>query len=520
MKRGKRVLCSVLSLILLCVLVAPARAEAPEVEIVWLPEGVEPHDSSLWSSYNPRSTGVIGQYLPPAREVKKGDLIAVSRKGEYGYMDLNGELVIPLTDYSTYPLLKYFFFFSDGLLPILQRDDKDSLLGTHYMDKTGKTVLALDDGSLGFTFSDGVALVGRPDSWGERKWGAINTKGETVVPFEYAEPGNYCLGFTEGFAKLRKRNSDGRMEDFYVSADGKTEVPLADYDEVFWFSEGLAAVTKDGKRGFIDAKGNLKVPCVYDENGSAREFQNGFAVVCKDGKCGYINTAGEEIVPVEFRYVWSFDENGVAMVLSEDGTVNYIDNTGKRAEKGPALSEDGRTKLSDRGYEVCGTVEDGTWVTKDGKIGLVDQNGDFVLPAEYDHPNDYNSIFPAFHSGLALASKGGKFGYINKKGETVIPFESEENMRLGLIMGGYIGVVYQNGRYGIFENPYYEEPKAPSLLDNLLGGGKTSAGSSSTSGSSSAASGGGFPVLPVAGGAAAVATLGGGLALLKKEKRG
>lgn len=519
MRKGKQILCSILSLALLWVLAVPARAETPQVKIVWLPEGVEPVDTSTWSVRGPvGSKGIIGMYVSPVREVKKGDLVAVSRKGEYGYMDLKGELVIPLTDYSTFAVLKYFFFFSDGLLPVPQQDDKDNTVGTHYVDKSGKTVLTLDDGSLALGFSDGVALVSRPDSWGERKLGAINTKGETVVPFEYDDVSSYSLGFVNGFAQLRKRNADGKMEPFFVSADGKTEISLAEYDEAFWFSEGLAAVTKDGKRGYIDTTGKLKVPCIYDESNSAREFQNGFAVVCKDEKYGYINTAGEEIVPVEFVQALPFNQDGVGYVCTADGFY-YIDGTGKQTEY-MSFPQAAREKLSDGGYEIYYLImKDGAWVTKDGKMGFADMNGDIVIPLEYDPPWEENAsnlaYFPIFRSGLALVRKDGKYGYINKKGETVVPFESEANINLGLIMGGYVGVVYKDGRYGIFENPYYEEPKAPSVLDGLLGGNK----GAGTSGSA-AAPGSGFPVLPAVGGIAAVAALGGGLVLLKKKKRG
>ena len=48
-------------------------------------------------------------------------------------------------------------------------------------------------------------------------------------------------------------------------------------------------VEKDGKRGYINTKGEQIIECKFDD---ARGFNEGFAEVKKDGKWGYINTKG------------------------------------------------------------------------------------------------------------------------------------------------------------------------------------------------------------------------------------
>lgn len=66
----------------------------------------------------------------------------------------------------------------------------------------------------------------------------------------------------------------------------------------------------------------------YDKLGA---FSEGYAAVCKDGKWGYINTKGEEIIPTNINAtcVGRFSE-GLAFVLYwEDAKFAVIDRTGK-----------------------------------------------------------------------------------------------------------------------------------------------------------------------------------------------
>ena len=59
-----------------------------------------------------------------------------------------------------------------------------------------------------------------------------------------------------------------------------------DYDEAYEFSEGLAAVTKDGKAGIIDEDGKEKLEIKYQ---AARSVHDKVAFVKKDGKWGIMN---------------------------------------------------------------------------------------------------------------------------------------------------------------------------------------------------------------------------------------
>lgn len=61
------------------------------------------------------------------------------------------------------------------------------------------------------------------------------------------------------------------------SALAYSEVIAPQYQDARQFSEGLAAVKKDGKWGYIDTEGNTVIPFRFDDAGS---FNDGYAVVC------------------------------------------------------------------------------------------------------------------------------------------------------------------------------------------------------------------------------------------------
>ena len=61
------------------------------------------------------------------------------------------------------------------------------------------------------------------------------------------------------------------------------------------FSEGLARVKQNGKWGYVNLKGEVVIPCVYDWGMADRaEFSEGLACVRKNWRYGYINDEGEQ----------------------------------------------------------------------------------------------------------------------------------------------------------------------------------------------------------------------------------
>lgn len=109
----------------------------------------------------------------------------------------------------------------------------------------------------------------------------------------------------------------------YVSHILRLDIAIM-YENAMDFSEGLAAVKKDGKWGYINESGVTAIPFELDscsvadaqKNDCAFSFRNGLAPVCKNGRFGIINKKGETVVDFIFMSIIQ-GENGVYLALKD-----------------------------------------------------------------------------------------------------------------------------------------------------------------------------------------------------------
>lgn len=115
----------------------------------------------------------------------------------------------------------------------------------------------------------------------------------------------------------------------YIGRSLKLEIALI-YENAMDFSEGMAAVKKDGKWGYINESGVTVIPFEFDSCASADAmgedcafgFKGGFAPVCKGGKFGIINKEAETVVEFSFDAILP-GENGV-YIARKDGVWGII----------------------------------------------------------------------------------------------------------------------------------------------------------------------------------------------------
>ena len=289
------------------------------------------------------------------------------------------------------------------------------------------------------------------------RWGYLNNKLEIVLPprFLHAED------FSEGLAAVSDNVTDaaGNSQELYgcIDSAGKLIVDYK-YDKIYSFSEGLAAVMKDGKYGYIDKKGVEVVPLVYEDGSS---FSEGLAVVKSNGKNGFIDKNGKMVIEPRFaRACWvSVFSEGLAPVYFSDDSAGYID---------PA----GNLTIPAKFTYVSGFSEGLALVKPMGthKYGYINRKGEMVIGPEYElslpfsegvatvkmSRADGNTFFRiidregdtiadnleygftgVFREGLAgVESLDHRWGFINKKGEEVITprFASVRLFRNGLSM--------------------------------------------------------------------------------------
>jgi hypothetical protein len=95
------------------------------------------------------------------------------------------------------------------------------------------------------------------------------------------------------------------------------------FDEIGIFFEGVASVSTKGKYGFVDTKGKLTIPCIYDRPG---RFKDGLCKTSLNGKVVFIDRKGKTVFSPKTDKIMYFQE-GRAMV---DGPKKgFLDKTGK-----------------------------------------------------------------------------------------------------------------------------------------------------------------------------------------------
>lgn len=215
--------------------------------------------------------------------------------------------------------------------------------------------------------------------------------------------------FQEGRAKIEKNGKIG-----YINAKGKSEMMSAcdtvpeisnikaglvaqhGYDRILAFEGGLWGASKDKKFGYINSDGEEVIPFEYD---SVYGFHDGLAEVEIFGKYGYIDTTGRVVIPVEYESLGLFSE-GLAAARS-NGKYGFIDKSGN--------------ELIPFKYDSCGKFSGGLAPVGLGEnMGFINTSGIVTIPLTYDEAG-------AFNDGLALVAKDGKYGFVRSDGTVAVP---------------------------------------------------------------------------------------------------
>jgi hypothetical protein len=218
------------------------------------------------------------------------------------------------------------------------------------------------------------------------------------------------------------------------------------YDKLDDFSEGLAAVCKDNKWGFIDKLGKEIIPCKYDK---VDDFCCGVCVVGANEKLGIINKYGESVTPIIYDFIDSFSSIDSLARASLGGRQGILNNYGN-------------VIIPFEYDEIFNFNEGLALAKKDNKYGCIDKSNKVVIPFKYDGKGFENG----FSDGLIALEKDGDYGYLDKQGNVVIPFDKKFNgspfsSGFATISKGGIGCDVVNGNI-VFRTP---EPFMMAFID-------------------------------------------------------
>ncbi|ADQ41578.1 KWG repeat protein [Caldicellulosiruptor acetigenus I77R1B] len=238
--------------------------------------------------------------------------------------------------------------------------------------------------------------------------------------------------FSEGLAAVCKKDKWG-----FIDKNGKLVIDFK-FDEVGRFSEGLAAVCVNNKWGFINRTGNIVIRPQFDE---VSDFYGGLAAVCKDNKWGFINVKGNFVIKNQYDEISDMDiKNGLFIVVRKGNKFGVINRLGQQ--------------IIPFKYDLIVLVDSDIFIAKNnGKYGVINDNGQVVIPLIYDSmikpfplkSLDESDIF--YSEGIFGVKKNNKWGYIDKTGKIIAEpkFENAKKFSEGL------AAVKVNGKWGYID---------------------------------------------------------------------
>jgi len=165
---------------------------------------------------------------------------------------------------------------------------------------------------------------------------------------------------TEGYKGFRKDGKFGFRDEM-----GRIRVANR-YDSIAPFSSGLAAVKLMGKWGFVDIRDKLIIQPTFDKPSL---FNGEYALVRRNGKYGVINRQGKVMLKTEY------DE----MVLSDRESCYRI----RKGKFHGIASISGKMLIEPR-FEYAMPTGNGQVLVKDGPYGVVTLEGMAVIPITYE----------------------------------------------------------------------------------------------------------------------------------------
>lgn len=295
-----------------------------------------------------------------------------------------------------------------------------------YVNKSNKLVIPLkyEDAN---NFNEGMANVRIG-----QLWGYINTSGKEVVPLKY----DFALEFKNGFGIVGIADKGSGC----INKNGKLIIPCI-YEAIYYFYDNknhcdsksrIVYAQLNDKYYVFDETGRDILPSGYTFDDQFTHFSNNsdnyYFIVTKDGKYGVINERGQIILPASYDQISTTSDNSRLNVVSNGkyGILDFYGNIIIPAEY---------DKIRDCGFYYS--------VTLNNKSGIIDTIGETIIPIEYDRIVSDLLYFKVY--------KNKMYGYYDLKGNVIMPAEyimvgkGANRNQIIVKHNGKFGVQYQDG---------------------------------------------------------------------------
>ncbi|HEX8040100.1 MAG TPA: WG repeat-containing protein [Chryseosolibacter sp.] len=287
---------------------------------------------------------------------RKGEYVAVKFKGEYGVIDLAENWIVTPQPNRVRILNDETFFEFNGKTTFLK-----SFTGN---------IIYFSDNRLDF---DGHHI--REHLPNGAYW-VIDMNGIILDRSNQPEGTEQIFPESEGLRAIRK---DGKYG--FIDEQGRLRIANR-YEEVKPFSEGMAAVRIMNQWGFIDSGEKLVVQPVYD---GVENFRNGVAIVKRNGQSGLIDASGNIVLPLRYEEIMLNANN--RWVLRQGGLYGLAD-------------AGGRVLIHPKYEELTDTGNGYAIVRRQQKSGLLTLGGVSTIPRVYD-----GLVFDPYHNRYMALKK-------------------------------------------------------------------------------------------------------------------
>lgn len=300
---------------------------------------------------------------------------------------------------------------------------RDEVVGPNYNTLKEKSIEGYE------SFSDGMGpFYMERTNRGKGKWGYMDKNLKVKILPQY----DFVTAFSEGYALVRKKDKWSFIDmngnklnlavPIYIYGQERNFYGYLNQVKSAYFHDGLAGFwTKKDQFVFINYEGEIvlsldnnlaqMITLNNPKGGNSLPFSDGLIPLYYRDKFGFMDKKGEITIPLIYELTYGFNEGLAAIKINDKW--GFIDKTGNITIE-PAFDDVSREGFSEG---LCAVKSNGKW-------GYVDESGKWEINPIYDCPyRIVNGSVGSFHNGFAAVALNGQVGYVDKFGNSTFDFQ-------------------------------------------------------------------------------------------------
>jgi len=300
--------------------------------------------------------------------VKDGLYYRVKYLDKWGVMDKKGSWIVR-SEYAQIFIYNHVFVGRLGLgYTYFSRENSYKSISRPLCQVDDFLIIEDDEGAKGI-IRDDLEIITYPEYKSITKWGDFFELYDGEFVSLISEAGTQVFGPEEGIESILGLSEDYflvKKNGKYGFLDKKGRLRISNrYEEAQPFHDGLAAIKLRDKWGFIDKEEAIVIQPYYS---SVEPFHLELSIVQKSNKFGLINKSGEEVVGIRWKNIERL-ESGNYKVEDEAGKLGLISDLGQFILR-PSFDE-----LEDSYGKVI--------VTQNGRQGILDYAGNQLFKVSF-----------------------------------------------------------------------------------------------------------------------------------------